>query len=143
MREIRFRAWDKKLKKMREPFTLQSLREAYDGGWHYCSSGDDSLCHLGEYPEDENFEIMQYTGIRDKNGKEIYEGDIVKVTGDGWHKDGEIAVIEWHQYGLSKIIYRYINLNTDLGDYQFDNYDAGRVELEVIGTIYENSELLK
>lgn len=59
MREIKFRAWDREYKFMIDPFYLGSLNAVYG-------------C-------DNDWEIMQYTGLKDKNGTEIYEGDIIQV----------------------------------------------------------------
>lgn len=65
MREIKFRAWNKIDKEMGIPFTLDDLYQA-------------GLCQLKKKHEEENYILMQFTGLHDKNGKEIYEGDIVK-----------------------------------------------------------------
>ena len=74
--------------------------------------------------------IMQYTGLKDKNGKEIYEGDIVKGY---WydHPKPEVMDIEWsdHFYGFT--ITKY-----PLGIH-------GLHDLEIIGNIYQNPELLE
>jgi len=71
--------------------------------------------------------VVLYTGIKDKHGKEIYEGDILK-----WEMDEEIDVVVWHEkelcYGTQRKLY-YCNC----GDLS--------IAVEVIGNIYENSEL--
>ena len=110
MREIKFRAWDKLAKSM---YQVQSLT-TYKGA-------DDILCK-------KDCEIMQYTGLKDENKKEIYEGDIIK-----WGE--KIFVVEWSKTG-AYFKGRYTNLGYDLLCNCFRNN-------EVIGNIYENPELLK
>ena len=73
-------------------------------------------------PYDECSIIMQYTGLKDKNGKEIYEGDIYKST----------SSLFGEHIGVIKDI-RRVNLDAD---YHPDDF-------EVIGNIYENPELIK
>jgi uncharacterized phage protein (TIGR01671 family) len=68
MREIKFRAWRKKFKYM-----LSKEELAYKDG---------KFCHIFNcdfMPMDDDFVVMQYTGLKDKKGIEIYEGDIVKL----------------------------------------------------------------
>lgn len=118
MREIKFRAWDAENGKMLEyqshmsmyPFHMTPHGKVYKDG------------RLMPY------ELMQFTGLHDKDGKEIYEGDIL----DG-HDDGNVEVV-WRD-----------------GETQFDFADGGNIGVWemplrrsiVIGNIYENPELLE
>ena len=76
---------------------------------------------------------MQYTGLKDKNGKEIYEGDIVKI------KSNPLDMIGY-------IIYDEYDLAFELRDDENESQEClwyQEQELEVIGNIYDNPELLK
>lgn len=81
-------------------------------------------------PEDERYIFLQYTGMKDINDKEIYEGDIVLYL-----NNGKKAQVFWSGYSIA------YHLNFD-----DEPYDLGcftEAELEVIGNIYENPELLE
>jgi uncharacterized phage protein (TIGR01671 family) len=73
-REIKFRAWHKDLKKM---FKIGQIT-LEEGTWNFEPNDRDFIGM--SIPYQPSFVLMQYTGIHDKNGKEIYEGDIVEIT---------------------------------------------------------------
>ena len=85
--------------------------------------------HLQETSVDEDT-IGQYTGLKDKNGKEIYEGDIVYII-----PEDETGAIEWDNE-MARYIVIYDNIITD-----FDNWYGE--DLEVIGNEFDNPELLE
>ena len=122
MRDIRFRAWNKETKEMN--YDVQRCKD--------CDSGE---CFGHYFYKD--YILMQYTGLHDKNGKEIYEGDIVKietiVMGE-WKDDGNEEVI-WWRGGFCRGLKDKCGL-----PFWWLNKDTQR--FEVIGNIYENSELL-
>lgn len=135
MRSIRFRAWDKKNKEMTEFANYGILTEESEGLLFFRQ--DHTKESSGE------FELMQFTGLKDKNGKEIYEGDIVL------HKECEFDVL-WCNASF-KLMERKSLVSMEFGDCFFSDI-LGRVcncnvdslwDFEVIGNIYENPELFK
>lgn len=116
MREFKFRAWDKVDNKM-----------YYDAEKTYDFIGNDIMEEsFGSLLDSDNFIVMQYTGLIDKNRKEIYEGDLVKTT-------EYIGIVEYYK-GMYCI-------NVD-DSFKLPMYDTNEF-MEVIGNIYETPDLLK
>ena len=121
MRNIKFRGWGRKDKKMITHIELGS----FDDGLVFGAIGLDNDSYV------EDFEWMQYTGLNDKNGKEIYEGDIVK----GSNK--QQGIIEWIKIDTCFAVQTYKKEIWTVG--KFREYSGG---IEVIGNVYENKDLL-
>jgi len=121
MREIKFRVWHPKTKIMSVEFTLM-----------------DAMEH--EVDKTSNDEIyLQFTGLLDKQGVEIYEGDIVHIMcGDTYFDEGIVTFGEFSADIYTVIGYYVANKNnTQVSEAGIDS------QYEVIGNIYENAELLK
>jgi len=118
MREIKFRAWDKKAKRWihHEESGLLFLNFEITGG---------GIFHLHDETSEsgrDSYDFMQYTGLKDKHGVEIYEGDVISAYGtrDKVYWGG----IGWEPFEGSML----------------DAHDS--VGYEIIGNIYENPELV-
>ena len=131
MREIKFRAWDGE--KMITPD-----KDKYYNRIRIDLSGGMERMHGSEhYDEKVDYTLMQYTGLKDKSGVEIYEGDILSPN------NREVRIGEYFgPYGMGSGAYTVSHAE----DYDGKSYGITSKQVshsEVIGNIHENPELLK
>jgi uncharacterized phage protein (TIGR01671 family) len=139
MREIKFRAWDKHEKEMSYSVNVYSESDG-DTWWsadHINPETGDTICSF----DGKAGVLMQFTGLKDKNGKEIFEGDLIRRVNFPGEK---ILSVRW-----AEILCRYV------ADVYFPNGEVGKClyslnqdylieyPVEIIGNIYENPEILK
>jgi uncharacterized phage protein (TIGR01671 family) len=129
MRDIKFRAWDKKTLKMRL-FDLYELAK-----WGACAILFNETSTFSQYdlcPKlNEDLEIMQFTGLLDKNLKPIYEGDVVQIS---YWLNGEVERTRRDVigFGYGKFDFKTPNYRETLRG----------SDIEIVGNIHENPELL-
>ena len=116
MRELKFRAWDS----IEERYYYWRIEDCFSVGVH-------AGCM-------EKFTFEQSTGLKDKNGKEIYEGDIVLDYYDG----DDAFIVDWDKDTASFVLTDTCNIS----NVSFDNFYPDK-DLEIIGNIHEHQELLE
>lgn len=125
----KFRAWDKDSKVMRE---IQHLVWAEDNLIAHCPPrGHEFSEWFTVILNGWEYQLMQSTGLKDKNGVEIFEGDVVKPD------RGEPFVVKHFIEGQGVIK----NADVSITGHSFEGIYSGE-ELEVLGNIHENAELL-
>ena len=146
MNNLKFRVWDKKLKLLGDvsyiDFDSKNLMYFFDK--------DTEL-----YANFEDAEIMQSTGLFDKNGVEIFEGDIVEFPEVYVFSDFEEGLTGVDGFNIASVVKRgnYVTLDNFAGEdgateRELENYECTFDDLdfknfEIIGNIYENKELLR
>jgi uncharacterized phage protein (TIGR01671 family) len=147
-RELKFRAWEKREKRMIYADEAKNEKSLLAIGFHGLPIAVDD----GSFRDDEiigwnidhRIELMQYTGLKDKNGKEIYEGDIVQVES---FYDTQYAKVIW-----GPVSNMYIWMNGETWLFHFASGVEGPVyphcqecngeRTSIVGNIYEHPELL-
>lgn len=137
MREIKFRAWDKINKRW-----LNLFKIVFNEGVSAVEDLEGEMYGLHQV------ELMQFTGLKDCEGVDIYEGDILKINDIYRDDDGaeftenHISIVEWNEKHARFIV----NLKED-GEYYYsginDFYEFDFDDIEVIGNVFENPELVK
>lgn len=145
-REIKFRAWEKiRIRPAGEQefidsgkmWSVRSLVFTEYGELQYVEIFDSD--ELGGTKKNAGLELMQSTGLKDKNGKEIYEGDILSLKKHSKLPHGVYCIVEWDEVHVG---FHALKDNQKNGEYVLNIWNA-KTHWEVIGNIYENPELLK
>ncbi len=127
MREIKYRAWDKNTKIMigaNNPYVNQFI------------AGTVASAFTGLHEDNHPYTFMQYTGLKDKNGVEIYEGDIVKWESEDYELYNYKIIFENCSYYAESILGNKSMIGGTLAKDR-------NIYIEVIGNIYQNKELLQ
>lgn len=127
MRELKFRAWEKEDKEMCDVEELIFADGELIKASILYKNGNDVLRYTSM------IELMQFTGLKDKNGEFIYEGDLLK--GDAYVDDIFEVIWEGNHYGVGFSCFGKDGAMVDMEDDWSD--------LEIVGNIYQNPELLK
>lgn len=129
MREIKFRAWDKIKNRILEVRVIDWLNGMVDWPYPYIER---------DWSNNDEVILMQYTGIRDKNGKEIYEGDI--LSGIAFYNGNDYGgPVKKEEYYICK------DVVFSEGCYMCGGFALNEISryMEVIGNIYKNPELMR
>lgn len=139
---IKFRAWDKE-----SEIYLYNVQDAYDtlSGFVKYENGEDAdydeECFAG-FLDDERYDVEQFTGLKDVNGKEIYIGDIVKE----WSNMSELTmeptineIVSEDSLGRPGVFLKPVGAHV-LEPYLYDSWSN---QFEVIGNVHINPELLE
>ena len=137
MRKIKFRAWDKESQKIYYVVTLdtESVYGKCEVPIIRVKTGKMLDEYQPEYKTVYDYTLMQYTGLKDKNGKEIYEGDIVENTTQTVYLGDKFEVVWNKNYAGYQLMSNGFTSNIPL----IQNF----MSYKVIGNIFENPELIQ
>jgi len=144
MRELKFRVWDKLEKRFIYP------DKGYQG--HYALTLDGKFYNLQNGSGGDEYTVQQYTELKDLNGVEIYEGDILKCP-------NTLNISLYGEFSYREVIWKYDSFTWVLnskralmefdvafgsdGDFVDHSSENLKITVEVVGNIFENPELLK
>lgn len=123
MANLKYRAWDKETK------TMNGMAEIYRNRNQ----------EIELRPRDEDIILMQSTGLKDKNGKEIFEGDVIAIEVDDTGMPINARVFQNSKIGV--LMFHVFEDNEDVP--MVELLEDNSVAFEIIGNIYENPELLE
>ncbi len=129
-REIKFKIWDNHTKVMSKEFELSELIFSWDVIWTSRFNGQNEISGC-------DIVFCQYTGLKDRNGNDIYEGDIVEAWSEGYKHIGEIR---WRFEGQPAIIIYPAFANQ--GFWKLHGQKGIDDGVVVIGNIFQNPEIL-
>jgi uncharacterized phage protein (TIGR01671 family) len=145
MREIKFRAWDKEEKVMWQPLTLDQIIRA---DWEFETKPYEYTLPWKDYMWSQHDKTvwMQFTGLKDKDGEEIYEGDVIEFSepsnvSDWSDPDPSRRVVQWDSEN-SRFTFYWIDGSLQTSGYTYCEKNTEKI-MSVIGNIYENPDLLK
>ena len=138
--KIKYRAWDKENKKMQEVSSIKF--DEKEVGYIYEMQIPEHNIEADEcFLDFDEVELMQYTGLKDKNGKEIYVGDILKSESGAWLCEVDSPSFAGFDF---KIIKAPAGCDWQIGDnFLLSELRINEARYEVIGNIYQNKDLLK
>lgn len=139
MRELKFRVWDKRYNHFTKPETYDYLC--------YAIKSDGELLHVAikdicRKAEQEELLIQQFTGLKDKNGREIYEGDLVN-----FYIPGQAHGPEREDFKNEEVWWDIDSAGFVFGKSYYDGWHGLHPyeikDIEIVGNIFENPELIK
>jgi uncharacterized phage protein (TIGR01671 family) len=144
MRQIKFRVWIKEKKKMLIAGELELMSRDNGDDYYSVSCYDPDDKYWSHYICPEGFVLMQFTGLLDKNGVEIYEGDVVRRSSETLDQcfNNEITY-EGSSFCIRTQDLVSLKFSNQALDLYIPRDKPAGYDIEVIGNIYENPELLK
>ncbi len=125
MREIKFKVWDTNIKKFIKDFYIGEEKRCDKNG--IFDIQDDGHSYI----------FLQFTGLKDKNGLDIYEGDVIKGFADFTENDKDVGFEAIYEF-TDVVKYQGCGFYCENADFPLDQYQ----KLEIIGNLFQNPELL-